>query len=176
MRLTFAVTRWNPETDTHDHEEDYRLEVARGMTVLDALIRIKNEQDGTLSLRYSCRSAICGSCAMEINGSEKLACRTSIRKEWERHREITVAPLKNLAVIKDLAVDMRSFWQKNRTIVPWLLSREGARLSERRSCDPLQLKATGTPTSRFQNDQATTDRLLTPDPAAFHNVDACIQC
>ncbi|TLY13396.1 MAG: hypothetical protein E6K69_09135 [Nitrospirae bacterium] len=62
MRLTFAVTRWNPETDTHDHEEDYRLEVARGMTVLDALIRIKNEQDGTLSLRYSCRSAICGSC------------------------------------------------------------------------------------------------------------------
>src|SRR5207249_5659195 len=118
----------NPESDTHHHEEDYRLEVGRGMTVLDALIRIKNEQDGTLTFRYSCRSAICGSCAMEINGSEKLACRTSVRKEWERHGEIAVAPLKNLAVIKDLAVDMRSFWQKNRTIVPWLLSREGARL------------------------------------------------
>ena len=120
MRLTFAVTRWNPETDIHYHEEDYRLEVARGMTVLDALIRIKNEQDGTLSLRYSCRSAICGSCAMEINGTEKLACRTSVRKEWERHGQIAVAPLRNLPVIKDLVVDMTSFWGKIRGVTPWL--------------------------------------------------------
>src|SRR5438105_8399180 len=146
MRLAFTIQKYNPEIDQHPHEEIYHLDVSPGLTILDALIRLKNEADGRLTFRYSCRSAICGSCAMEINGSEKLACRTSVRKEWERHGEIAVAPLKNLAVIKDLAVDMRSFWEKNGTIVPWLVSWEGARLSERRSCDPLQLKATGTPT------------------------------
>ena len=151
MRLAFTIQKYNPEIDHHPHDEIYHLDVSPGLTILDALIRLKNEADGRLTFRYSCRSAICGSCAMEINGSEKLACRTSIRTEWERHGEIAVAPLKNLAVIKDLAVDMRSFWQKNRTIVPWLLSRENGPVARERE-------------------------LLTPDPAAFHNVDACIQC
>jgi succinate dehydrogenase / fumarate reductase, iron-sulfur subunit len=151
MRLAFTIQKYNPEIDQHPHDEIYHLDVSSGLTILDALIRLKNEEDGRLTFRYSCRSAICGSCAMEINGSEKLACRTSIRKEWERHGEIAVAPLKNLAVIKDLAVDMRSFWQKNRTIVPWLLSRESGPVTRKKE-------------------------LSTPDPAAFHNVDACIQC
>jgi len=151
MRLAFTIQKYNPEIDQHPHDEIYHLDVSPGLTILDALIRLKNEVDGRLTFRYSCRSAICGSCAMEINGSEKLACRTYIRKEWERHGEIAVAPLKNLAVIKDLAVDMRSFWQKNRTIVPWLLSRENGPAARERE-------------------------LLTPDPSAFHNVDACIQC
>ncbi|MES4785096.1 MAG: succinate dehydrogenase/fumarate reductase iron-sulfur subunit, partial [Nitrospiraceae bacterium] len=104
MRISFTINRFNPEIDVHSHQEDYRLEVGRGTTVLDGLIRIKNEQDGTLSFRYSCRSAICGSCAMMINGHEKLACKTSVRKELERHGQIVVAPLKNLPVIKDLVV------------------------------------------------------------------------
>jgi len=151
MRLAFTIQKYNPEIDQHPHDEIYHLDVSPGLTILDALIRLKNEEDGRLTFRYSCRSAICGSCAMEINGSEKLACRTSIRKEWERHREITVAPLKNLAVIKDLAVDMRSFWQKNRTIVPWLLSGENKVVAREKE-------------------------LSTPDLAVFHNVDACIQC
>lgn len=81
MRLTFTIQRFNPETDQHPHQEDYRLDIGRGMTVLEGLIRIKNELDGRLALRYSCRSAICGSCAMQINGTQKLACRTSVRKE-----------------------------------------------------------------------------------------------
>ena len=98
MRLTFTIQRFNPETDQHPHDEDYRLDIGRGTTVLEALIRIKNELDGTLSLRYSCRSAICGSCAMNINGTEKLACRTSIRKEWERHGRLAINPLPNLPV------------------------------------------------------------------------------
>src|SRR5438132_1076558 len=127
MRLTFAVTRWNPETDIHYHEEDYRLEVSRGMTVLDALIRIKNEQDGTLSLRYSCRSAICGSCAMEINGTEKLACRTSVRKEWERHGQIAVAPLRNLPVITDVGPLEAIIRLRRATIGAGLVSSGGAR-------------------------------------------------
>src|SRR2546427_10020917 len=93
MRLTFTIQRFNPETEFHSHEEDYRLEVGRGMTVLGGLIRIKNEQDGAPALRYSCQSAICGSCAMQINGAEKLGCRTSVRNEVGRHGRLGVAAL-----------------------------------------------------------------------------------
>ena len=118
MRLSFTIRRFNPETDSQPRAESYRLDVGRGTTVLDALLRIRQEQDGSLALRYSCRSAICGSCAMDINGSEKLACRTSVRKEWERHGAVAVAPLRNLPVIKDLVVDMSSFWGKVRGITP----------------------------------------------------------
>jgi succinate dehydrogenase / fumarate reductase iron-sulfur subunit len=151
MRLTFTIQRFNPEVDSTAHHQEFRLEVARGTTVLDALIRIKNECDGSLALRYSCRSAICGSCAMTINGSEKLACRTSLREELERHGHITVSPLRHLPVIKDLVVDMASFWEKVRDVHPWLVSvarpvREGV---------PAHMKH-GNP--------------------QFHNVDACIMC
>ncbi|MBX3238058.1 MAG: succinate dehydrogenase iron-sulfur subunit [Nitrospiraceae bacterium] len=154
MRLTFTIRRFNPETDRNPHEEDYRLDVGRGMTVLEALIRIKNEQDGALSLRYSCRSAICGSCAMQINGSEKLACRTSIRKELERHGRITIAPLPNLPVIKDLVVDMSHFWEKIRAVTPWL-------------------GETSHPTKRYG---PSGQLRLKPESYHFHNVDACIMC
>ncbi len=153
MRLTFTVQRYNPEKDAKPHEEDYGLNVSRGMTVLEALTRIKNELDGSLSLRYSCRSAICGSCAMDINGAEKLACKTSVRKELERHGRITVAPLKNLPIIKDLVVDMSSFWGKVRDVNPWLTSR------------------------RLEGPDGPKDQLtILPGTFDFHNVDACIMC
>lgn len=153
MRLTFLLRRFNPETGSAPRTQDYRLDVGRGATVLDALIRIKNEQDGSLGLRYSCRSAICGSCAMDINGSEKLACRTSVRKEWERHGAVAVGPLRNLPVIKDLVVDMSSFWGKVRDITPWLAS------------DPHERASSG-----------ARQRLLPQGSYQFHNVEACIMC
>jgi succinate dehydrogenase / fumarate reductase, iron-sulfur subunit len=154
MRLTFSIQRFNPEIDKHPHEEDYRLEVGRGMTVLDGLIRIQNEQDGALSFRYSCRSAICGSCAMTINGHEKLACRTSVRKELERHGRIRIAPLRNLSIIKDLVVDMSAFWNKVRDIMPWL----------------------ATSPSRPREADVTGLSTLVPGTYDFHNVEACIMC
>ena len=148
MRLTFTIQRFNPEVDSTAHPQEFRLDVGRGMTVLDALIRIKDECEGSLTLRYSCRSAICGSCAMTINGSEKLACRTSLRKELERHGHIEVAPLRNLPVIKDLVVDMTSFWGKIHDVHPWLVP--GVRPS------PTHARGHANP--------------------QFHNVDACIMC
>ena len=154
MRLSFTIQRFNPETDRHPHKEDYRLDIGRGTTVLEALIRIKNELDGTLSLRYSCRSAICGSCAMNINGTEKLACRTSIRKEFDRHGRISIDPLPNLPVIKDLVVDMSPFWDKIRAVTPWL-----------------------TPVTHPTKRYGSSGQLrLLPDTYRFHNVDACIMC
>jgi succinate dehydrogenase / fumarate reductase iron-sulfur subunit len=152
MRITLTITRFNPETDRQPQAVRYRLDVGRGATVLDALLRVRNEQAGSLALRYSCRSAICGSCAMEINGSEKLACRTSVRKEWERHGAISVAPLRNLPVIKDLVVDMSSFWGKIREVTPWLSSVPG------------------------EPDQSGQECRLPPGSHDFRNVDACIMC
>ena len=154
MRLTFTIQRFNPEVDSIPHPQEIRLDVSRGMTVLDALIRIKQECDGSLALRYSCRSAICGSCAMTINGSEKLACRTSLRKELERHGQIAVAPLRNLPVIKDLVVDMASFWEKIRDVHPWLVS----------VARPVQ-----------EDTPAQTQPRVHANPQ-FHNVEACIMC
>jgi succinate dehydrogenase / fumarate reductase iron-sulfur subunit len=152
MRLTITLQRFNPEQDAKPHDEEVRLDVRRGSTVLDLLIRIKNEVDGSLAMRYSCRSAICGSCAMDINGGEKLACRTSVRKELERHGRLRIAPLRHLPVLKDLVVDMRPFWGKIRDITPWLS------------------------TSMPVGDGGMVHRDPVPAGSGYHNVDACIMC
>src|SRR2546422_11714767 len=85
MRLGFTIRRYHPELDAAPHDETYRLDITRGMTGLDALIRIKNEQDGRLTFRYSCRSAICGWCAMTMNGAGKRGCRAPEGSGCERH-------------------------------------------------------------------------------------------
>lgn len=149
MRVTIHVEKFNPEQDKKSRSVDYRVDVARGSTVLDALIRIKNEIDGTLTFRHSCRSAICGSCSMDINRTEKLACRTQIRNELERHGEIRVRPMDNLPVIKDLVVDMKPFWEQIRNVKPWV---EPKPLE---TVDPMDLRDAH---------------------AAYDNADACILC
>lgn len=121
MRVRLAVQRFNPPLEAKPRFINYRVEIPRNATVLEALIRIKEEIDGTLAFRSSCRQAICGSCSMEINGHEKLACKTQVLAEIERHGEIRVAPLKNMRIIRDLVVDMDHFWQKVRDVTPWLI-------------------------------------------------------
>ncbi|RMH07903.1 MAG: succinate dehydrogenase/fumarate reductase iron-sulfur subunit [Nitrospirae bacterium] len=155
MRITFRIQRFNPEVDRHPHMEDYHLPVWRGMTVLDGLLAIKNTLDGTLALRYSCRSAICGSCAMFINGRERLACRTAVRKMLERSTLIEVMPLTNMRVVKDLVVDMSPFWGKVRAITPWLT------------------KSESTP---YRDVSTRAQQVLPRSSDVFQNVDACIMC
>lgn len=149
MRITLNIQKYNPERDLQPHEEPYNLDVGRGTTVLEALMRLKNEEDGTLTFRYSCRSAICGSCSMEINGTEKLACMTQIRPELERHGEIRLGPLRNFPLVKDLAVEMQPFWEKVREIVPWIEPLPHEQVEPVRMRDAYQ---------------------------AFHNVQGCIMC
>jgi len=96
-----------------------------GATVLEALMKIKEEQDGSLSFRYSCRGAICGACAMIINGRERLACKTQVSLEMEKWGGIKVEPLSNLEIVKDLMVEMEPFWEKIRRLEPWLVPGEG---------------------------------------------------
>lgn len=149
MRATFAIQKFNPEIDAHPHVEPYRLDVSwRGNTVLDALFQIKHELDGSLTFRASCRSAICGSCAMVINGRERLACQTLVADEIDRAPVIEVKPLRQLRVVKDLVVEMDPFWNKVAAITPWLTPKG-------------QLGEVVIPQDVHQR---------------FENVDACIMC
>ena len=153
MRVTFNIQRYNPEADAAPHQQSLRIDIPwRGTTVLDALFQIRQELDPTLAFRYSCRSAICGSCAMVINGRHTLACKTLVTREIEQHGSVTITPMQNLPLLKDLAVRMEPFWQKVQSITPWLASEESA-------------------------SSATARNTLTAETRShMHNVDACIMC
>ena len=122
MEVKFSVRRFDPEsTENVPHFQEYQLEMDSSSTVLDALINIREEMDGTLSLRCSCRSAICGSCAMRINGEAGLACNTKIIDVQKKDGSaITIEPAGNLPVVKDLVVDFQPFWSKVKSVDPWL--------------------------------------------------------
>ncbi len=123
MDVKLRVRRYDPENpDEAPHYDEYTVDMLESATVLDALIEVREYQDGTLALRCSCRSAICGSCAMRINGRARLACKTSIRSLMDSDFDgaITVEPGGNLPLIKDLVVDMAPFWDKVRAVKPWL--------------------------------------------------------
>ncbi len=120
MRARLRVRRFDPESGDGARYQSYALDVAEYATVLDTLLQIRDELDGTLALRCSCRSAICGSCAMRINGQARLACKTKVAAMAAGGEEITVEPMGNMPVIKDLVTDMESFWKKVKAIEPWL--------------------------------------------------------
>jgi len=120
-RVKFRVFRFDPESDEAPYYVEYDVPYRPGMTVLDGLLYILEELDGSLAFRYSCRSKICGSCAMTINGRERLACETQVK---ELGRLIRVEPLPNLPVIRDLVVDIDPFLRKMEAVMPYLVPRE----------------------------------------------------
>jgi succinate dehydrogenase / fumarate reductase iron-sulfur subunit len=120
MEVKLKVRRFDPESGAEPHYQQYSVEMPENATVLDALIEVREYQDGTLSLRCSCRSAICGSCAMRINGRARLACKTSVKSLQDEGDEILVEPAGNMPTIKDLVADMSPFWDKVRAVKPWL--------------------------------------------------------
>ena len=122
MDVTLSVRRFNPDADEPVHYyQEYRLEVEESSTVLDGLIKVREEIDGSLALRCSCRSAICGSCAMRINGQATLACNTKVVDASPTgNGAIVVEPAANMEVIKDLVVDFKPFWEKVMAVEPWL--------------------------------------------------------
>jgi succinate dehydrogenase / fumarate reductase iron-sulfur subunit len=134
-QITFKVQRFDPEKDDAPHYQEYVLDVPEGMTVLEALLRIQADQDGGLAFRYACRGAVCGSCAMVINGRIDLACRSQVRGLGVE--TVSVEPLPNLPVLKDLVVDMEPFFDKNCAVQPWLQPTEPDPERER-LVDPVQ--------------------------------------
>ena len=121
MDVTVRIRRFDPETEPQEsYWQQYLLSIEDNATVLDALIKIREEVDGTLSLRCSCRSSICGSCAMRVNGHAVLACKTKASESVDSSGAITVEPAGVMPVIKDLVVDFDLFWDKIRTVEPYL--------------------------------------------------------
>jgi succinate dehydrogenase / fumarate reductase iron-sulfur subunit len=119
MAYTFKIQRFNPDKDKRAHYEEYKVDLERTDRVLDGLNEIKWRQDGTLTYRRSCAHGVCGSDAMRINGRNRLACKVLI-KDLPEH--ITIEPMLGFTVIKDLVVDLEPFFEKYRSIVPYLVN------------------------------------------------------
>ncbi len=117
----FEVYRYDPATDAAPRYQEYTLDLAPHTPVLTALLRIRAEVDPTLTLRYSCRSAICGSCAMRVNSKSRLACETQVGPELARNGRIVVEPMRNQPVLRDLVVDQEPFWRQYDAIDPHLI-------------------------------------------------------
>ena len=144
MKVKFNIVRQSPNTSPQ--VQSYLLDVEPGNTILDCLNRIKWEQDGTLAYRKNCRNTICGSCSMRINGRSALACKENIGSEVARLQkiaeansepsqlndipEMTIAPMGNLPVIKDLVVEMNRFWDNLEAVEPYV-STAGRAIPER---------------------------------------------
>jgi succinate dehydrogenase / fumarate reductase iron-sulfur subunit len=141
MKLRIARSR---EGVTITHYDLYKIELRKGMTILDALFQVQDRMDSSLSFRYSCRGAVCGSCSMLINKQPRLACKTQvadIQKEdmklkrfsileefpagWSPDEEILIEPLPNMPILKDLVVDMSKFYDSLESMKLWMDPIEG---------------------------------------------------
>ncbi|HEY6238428.1 MAG TPA: succinate dehydrogenase/fumarate reductase iron-sulfur subunit [Thermoplasmata archaeon] len=116
----FDVFRFDPSEDAKPRYQHYQLDLPPHTPLLTALLKIRAESDPTLTMRYSCRSAICGSCAMVVNSKSRLACQTPIGPELERHGRIVVEPMRNMPVLRDLVVEMAPFWGRYQKVEPFL--------------------------------------------------------
>jgi succinate dehydrogenase / fumarate reductase iron-sulfur subunit len=133
---TLKVRRFQPESGQGPYWEEFKVDLEPSLAVLDGILQAKDREDGSLSVRCSCRAAICGSCGMKINGQSGLGCKTQIGEAQELANKkaaaagngnggdipIVVEPMGNMPVIKDLVTDMEStHWTKIRRVTPWLL-------------------------------------------------------
>lgn len=136
MEYIFKIFRFDPKDEKHPRSyfQEFLHEPGPNDSIIEALMAIRNQQDPTLSFRYSCREAICGSCAMVINGTISLACKTTVASL--NTPLITIEPLPNLKVQKDLMVDMEPFFSALEQIKPYLQSNgepppEGHKIEEK---------------------------------------------
>ncbi|MGN7679023.1 MAG: succinate dehydrogenase iron-sulfur subunit [Anaplasma sp.] len=126
----FKIYRWSPDDDEGPRIDTFLIDLDKcGQMVLDALIKIKNEMDSTLTFRRSCREGICGSCAMNIDGANTLACTKYIS---DIKGEVRIYPLPHMRVIKDLVPDLSGFYEQYKAIAPWLKAKDPASKSKER--------------------------------------------
>jgi len=121
MLISLKIKRFDPERKPASWWSTFRLEAEPSDRVLELLVRAKDEQDGSLTFRRSCAHGICGSCAMRVNGVNRLACKALVR---ELGSTITLEPLLGLRVERDLVVDMEPFFAAYRNIKPYLINGE----------------------------------------------------
>ena len=116
----FKIYRWDPDSGENPRTDTFEIDLDQcGPMVLDALIKIKNEVDSTLTFRRSCREGICGSCSMNIDGLNTLACLKPIE---DVKGEVRIHPLPHMPVVKDLVPDLSQLYAQLRSVEPWLKS------------------------------------------------------
>jgi fumarate reductase iron-sulfur subunit len=118
QKKTFVVTRFDPDRDREPRTQRYEIPVRPDWKVLDALNYIKDEVDPTLSHRWSCRMAVCGSCGMMVNGEPRLTCKDALDQYGE---VVEVAPLSNFPVVRDLVSDIEGFMERFKRVKPWIV-------------------------------------------------------
>ena len=133
---TFKIYRWSPDDDAQPRIDAFDIDLDNcGPMVLDALIKIKNETDSSLTFRRSCREGICGSCSMNIDGTNTLACLKSIK---DVKGDINIYPLPHMPVVKDLVPDLSNAYRQLNSIEPWLKADKSAPEGEERRQSPAQ--------------------------------------
>ena len=120
--LKFKISRYNSDLDNEPYFQEYDIPFSVNMSVLEGLLYIKDYLDGTLSFRWSCRMAICGSCGMMINGVPKLACKTLIKAGDVN--EVCLEPVAHFPIERDLVVNVENYFEKFKDILPYLIPRE----------------------------------------------------
>lgn len=121
-QVTFKVQRYDPENGSAPHWQEFTVPSSRGMTVLDGLLYIKENLDGTLAFRTSCRMGICGSCGMLINNYPHLACHTQI--EEFNSNTLTIKSLPNMPIIKDLVADLTPMFDNHKLVKPYIIRQD----------------------------------------------------
>jgi succinate dehydrogenase / fumarate reductase iron-sulfur subunit len=124
---TLRIRRYTPESGLAPYWQEFQIDLDGHRSVLDGILQAKDRQDGSIGIRCSCRAAICGSCGVRINGRPNLACHMHLDKAFENAVDgiITVEPMGNMPVLKDLIVDMDAVhWKKIQRVTPWLINKE----------------------------------------------------
>jgi succinate dehydrogenase / fumarate reductase iron-sulfur subunit len=125
METIFSIYRFDPSKDDTPRYKKYALEIDDSTTIMNVLNKIKDKSDGSLTFRKGCGSAICGTCAVKVNGTAKLACKTrvvSLLTAGMETPEITIEPLDKKKVIKDLVIEQSAFWEQMKSVMPWLVA------------------------------------------------------
>ena len=132
MKITLEIQRFNRKTRGEPCPTTFQVDAEPTDRILDVLMHIKRYQDGTLAFRKSCAHGICGSDAMRINGKDRLACKTLVRDVAEKEgATVRIEPLRHLPVQKDLMVDPTAFFEKYRTVKPYLINEDPVKEKER---------------------------------------------
>ena len=127
-KVVLQVTRYRPEQEAEPTIQEYEVGFTNDWVLLDALNYIKDNMDGSLSYRWSCRMGICGSCGMMVNGEPKLTCATFVSEYAPG--PIRIEPLRYFPVIRDLTTDMTDFMEKLKSVKPWIIRKDEKSISE----------------------------------------------
>jgi fumarate reductase iron-sulfur subunit len=127
QKKTFVITRFDPDKDQAPRQQSYEVPVQPDWKILDALNYIKDEIDGSLSHRWSCRMAVCGSCGMMVNGKPSLTCKDAVSDYGDR---LEIAPLANFPIVRDLVVELEAFLEKLESVKPYIVRAKERALEE----------------------------------------------